>query len=173
MKPCLCQYSSPCLLGRNSNNLMIINSSQEHHCCLLSPCFSVRKWILSHRLVLEREVQLKAQTFKSIMDFSSLYQVSSSSSVLVSYLQVGRKTTSFNVTFYWSFLFKYKSVIQGPNPSASPSAVPCLGRAVISWSFSAAGGMGSFLSQSELQVGESASCSDFQVVRAKFRISFS
>lgn len=153
---------------------MIISSSQEHHhCCLLSPYFSGRKWILHHRLILERKVQLKAQTFKSIMDFSSLYQVTPSSYVLVLYLQMGIKITSFNVTFYWSFLFKYESVIQRPDPSAHVSAadhsgtslwsmalaVPCSVCPVFTWGFSAAGRMGSFLSQSKLQAGESVGCS--------------
>lgn len=126
-------------------------------------------------------------TFKSIMDFSSLYQVTPSFHVLVLYLQMGIKITSFYLTFYWSFLFKYESVIQGPDPSAHmstadhsgtslwsmASAVPCSVCAVFSWGFSAAGGMGSFLSQSKLQVGESVSCSEFQVVTAKCRITFS
>lgn len=44
MKPCLWdKYSFPCLSGRNLNYLMIINSSQEHHCCLLSSLFLWQK----------------------------------------------------------------------------------------------------------------------------------
>jgi len=47
------------------------------------------------------------------------YQVISSSYVLVPDLQTGIKITSFTLSFYWSFLFKYQALIHGPSPSAT------------------------------------------------------
>lgn len=125
------------------------------------------------------------------MDLSSLYQFISSSYVLVPCLGMGTKITSFILTFYWSFLFKYRALVQGPIPSAPMSAaghggtslqspapaVPSSAPALPACSSPAcpssptasgtAGGMGSFLSQSKPKTEELVSCSKFQVVSAK------
>lgn len=82
---------------------------------------------------LERKVQRKAEAFGytsteqlsvhwSTMDLSSAYQLISSSYVLVPYLQTGIKITFFTLAFYWSFLFKYQALIQGPSPPTPMSA---------------------------------------------------
>lgn len=110
---------------------MIINSRQEHHSCLLSslllwqkvnPPSQTGSWREKFSVRLRHLGTPPESSLQCTTDLSSAYQFISSSYVLKPYLQTGIKIALFTVTFYWSFMFKYQALIQGPSPPAPISA---------------------------------------------------